>query len=1168
MAKNLVGTDLGKYFLEAHLGKGNMGDVYRSVQPVTERNVAIKVIQSDYPEAIEQFKREAQAIAKLDHPNILKIYDFDTDDDKFFIIMEYIEGSTLEDELAKHYASTPTGMPTMPKPSLLTSSTSSQLELSAIISILDKHFSEEELRTLTVQLNVDYDNLSAMGKVNKARELVQYMDRHGRIGELLRHGQLSRPRADWSFLIGSDYPVLSDRPDDSLSEYFIDWSIPGIINIFCDLASAVDHAHQKGVIHRDLKPMNVMFASAGRVLLTDFGLAQMGLGSILESSDGISGTYFYMAPEQFEEQPVDSRSEIYSLGLILYKMLTNSHPFNAKDLGLYIQECLDGVPKRPSRFNPQIPEKIELIVLKALERIPDARYQSAAEMVEALRTTIPSLFAPPKPPPPIRLSEELFTVPKKTAYFVGREQELSELATKLVQAIGQNVLCLTGMGGMGKTTLAIHLAHLLRDHFIDGVLWADLKDGDVVTIMHTWANLYKQDFRSITDERNLASAVRNMFKDKYVLIILDDVWEIEKAKLLLPNNPECKVLITTRDRYTAISLGAIDKPMSALQPEESYQLLENILGTERVNREKNAAVEITNLLEHLPLALSIAASRLQMNPFDRLSDLADRLRHEDRRLQTLGLREDGAARTIFNLSWEGLSDNLRQIFATLGIFAGRPFSVAALAYIGDLDHYDAIDDLQKLVSHSLLMQVGSDRYRQHVLLADFAREKLGDDEGVYARMGHFYFDYARDHRNTYAHLEQEWSNLQAALQRAYKQRRWRQLVDFTDLLTGAWFGLGRFSEARHAYELAYQAAEKLDDQIMKATTLCRWGDAAVKQGDYDEAERHLSQSLHIFQELDDYLNIVNVQYALGRLYTSWGKYTQALEWLNLGLETLAKNTKNDKEELVAKTKLLAACCAALVYQYNFDEAEKVGQEALGLARTLGEREIEADILNYLGANASYRVEVAPIKDSLSVETYLKTALNYHQESLAIRDDLNRDNDKGQSLENIGTVYVYLGELEKAISYYKKALVIKEHTGDLHSTASVYGNMGIAYFRLDNLDEAEKAYQQALPLWEQLGHQEGMASVHLDWGDLCIAQKQFEKAYAHLKESAQRYETLGISVFLYDNYSLLAEVCAKLKRCQEAKVVLEKALLIAQQNSDNAREKAVGELKLKIDQECV
>src|SRR5512143_407735 len=248
-------------------------------------------------------------------------------------------------------------------------------------------------------------------------------------------------------------------------------------NLIAQIAAALDHAHQRGIIHRDVKPSNVLLDENEWVQLADFGLAKLLAGDQVLTSSGLSmGTPAYLSPEQGQGATIDRHADIYSLGVMLYEMVTGRLPFTAETpMGVIIKHIYEQ-PLPPRTLNPSIPEALEAVLLKSLAKPIEQRYHSAGELARALQQAVlaaPSLalspvigldsnatpqFSPRQTPPtPIAVSNRVLfeeTVPA-VPHFIGREAELTAYSARLDR---DRFVVITGMAGMGKTTLGAKLA--------------------------------------------------------------------------------------------------------------------------------------------------------------------------------------------------------------------------------------------------------------------------------------------------------------------------------------------------------------------------------------------------------------------------------------------------------------------------------------------------------------------------------------------------------------------------------------------------------------------------------------------------------------------------------------------------------------------------------------
>lgn len=264
-ARRIPQTLAGRYEVVRRVGVGGMADVYLADDTKMGRQVALKILHPQYAgdeSFVERFKREALAAAKLQHPNIVQIYDSGKQGDFNFIVMEYVEGRSLKDYLA------------------------------------------------------DEGPLEVAEATHIAREVL----------------------------------------------------------------TALAYAHRTGLVHRDIKPGNILLSEDGKVQVTDFGIARAEAGSTMTQTGTILGTAYYLSPEQAQGLPLDGRSDIYSLGVVYYEMLTGRRPFEGDSPVSIAYKHVREMPKLPSTHRPDIPRSLEAIVVTAMAKRPEDRYSSAALM--------------------------------------------------------------------------------------------------------------------------------------------------------------------------------------------------------------------------------------------------------------------------------------------------------------------------------------------------------------------------------------------------------------------------------------------------------------------------------------------------------------------------------------------------------------------------------------------------------------------------------------------------------------------------------------------------------------------------------------------------------------------------------------------------------------------
>ena len=330
-------------------------------------------------------------------------------------------------------------------------------------------------------------------------------------------------------------------------------------------------------------------------------------------------------------------------------------------------------------------------------------------------------------------------LPRLVDDFTGRAAELvwiSELAYAESSQGAGVVGLITGSGGMGKTTLAVRAAHMLRPSFPGGVFFLDLfgmsqrpmAAGDALRLL--LRALGVADKRVPGDIQGRASLYRSLLKDRRVLVVLDNAGSEEQVRPLLPGEGTSRALITAR-RLLAGLEGVRRLGLRPLALPEATELLTGILGDRAASDGESALTRLAELCEGLPLALRITGNRLVSRPGWDAAELAARLADEERRLDQFKAGDLEVA-SAFGMSYEQLADSARRVFRRLAVVPGRDFDAALAAVAGRMSAGDAWNALDELVDLGLLQDSAAGRYRFHDLVRKFARERL-DEESLAER---------------------------------------------------------------------------------------------------------------------------------------------------------------------------------------------------------------------------------------------------------------------------------------------------------------------------------------------------------------------------------------------------------------------------------------------------
>jgi predicted ATPase/DNA-binding CsgD family transcriptional regulator/tRNA A-37 threonylcarbamoyl transferase component Bud32 len=996
---------------------------------------------------------------------------------------------------------------------------------------------------------------------------------------------------DYDVQDGVPFLVMDYAPDGSLRRRHPPGEVvplPLLLSYVKQVADALQYAHEHKLVHRDVKPENMLVGRRQELLLSDFGIATVAHSTASLSAEAAVGTIAYMAPEQIQDQPRPA-SDQYALGVTVYEWLCGVRPFSGSFTALVTQHLWQSPPPLQGRA-PEITAEIEQVVLRALAKDPKQRFPSVVAFAEALEqasghassraelrapgASLPSAYgtvaAPPsqateaipptgqegeaaelesavsgsplpaaplapliqdeqtpgETPAPTPLRDELpdlspaieeavqraltkepeqrlagvkdfsmslreaaqapspsltsrapiaerkglrsvvkpaplWRVPTTFTSLVGRKRDVAAIEAMLMRP-EVRLLTLLGTGGIGKTRLALQVAMRMRAFFSDGVCFADLASTSDPTLIQ----LIIGETLGIRQGVNLSifKQVELFLRDKQMLLILDNFEQVVTAAPLIENLltacPLLKIVVTSRavlhlqaeHEYQVAPLSLPDLKRSPTSEDLAHsaavalfvQRAQAVLSTFRFTRANARTIaEICVQLDGIPLAIELAAARIRLLPPQALlSRLSQRFEMLTGGAVTLPTRQQTLRNTL-KWSYDLLDANEQKLFRRLAVFAGG-WTLEAVEALGNADQetQDALavlNAMASLIDKSLVQQVEKEgtepRFEMLMTVREYGLDCLrerGEDEQIQRAHADYYLALAEEaepHLKVaqqlpwLRRLDREQENLRAALGWLIAHEEVEKTLRFCEALWWFWQTRGYWSEGRRWLKAVLALPGTAERTAMRAKALSAAGELATVQGDEREARLLLSESVALFRELADDRGLVLPLATLGEVMIRQGDPTAGVLLMEESIALCRKLGCNWELSLV----LLRLGYIAWL-QGDLEQALALAQESLTLARELGDKILISRALNGLGY-ATW----------LQGDPLRATALA--EEGLILRRELGDKAFITSALDTLGSIALSQDDLERATACFTEGLSVAQELGN--QTFIAWHLMGLA-----------------------------------------------------------------------------------------------------------------------------
>ena len=744
-------------------------------------------------------------------------------------------------------------------------------------------------------------------------------------------------------------------------------------------------------------------------------------------------------------------------------------------------------------------------------------------------------LAGPGPSRPLSRIARPDNLPPEAAEFVGRWEELRRLTSE--PGSGPQIQVIEGMGGVGKTALAVHAARAAAAQYPDGAFYLNFHTHDpgppsldaAEALPRLLGMLTAPATRIPATAGERAALLRAQLSRRRAILILDDAPGPDQVQPLLPTSGQSLILITTRRKLAGLA-GAHALTLDALPMADAITLFRRVAGPDLAYDEAEAELAV-QLCGRLPLAIQLAAGPVAHDHLPRLADLVEELAQSP----ALAAGPEAASPQVLSasdVSYRSLEPGHQRFFRRLGMNPCASISPGAAAALGGGTLAEARQALGALLDHHLLAQAPGGQFRLHDLIHEYAALRAEqEDSGAERRRAVSrlldYYLHTADQADRMLHpfrrrmpvpvtrrpeadgslvtpdvaatwLDAEWRNILLAAHYA-GQHEWKQkCADLIHVLGGFLEVRAYWDEARAAHTMAMQAGRDLVDPARFARAALEFSEVSLQTGGHEAALPLAEEALEIYRSLGDRDGEADALDQVGMAHQRAGRSRESLAYFREA-QALYGSTADSRGVASALSHAGIACWQLGQYEEAMDD---VG-DALLLYQEAGDRRGEAKTLNNLGQMKLHF-------------GYHRDAHDYFEQSLEIFQEIGGPQNEAILHHNLGAVFYYKGSYSEGLAAYQRALALYREHGDLPNEAAVLNDIGFLYQSAESYDEALVYHQQARPIAEDIRHlpqqvtsQRGIAGVRRGSGRYGEAFDQYQAALKLAQEIGDPYQEAKI-----------------------------------------------------------